>query len=152
MTRAVSRAVHVAAPAEDVFALLADARRHHELDGSQTVRGEIDAPPRLALGSRFSMRMRMRASYRITNTVVEFEESRRIAWRHWAHHVWRWELAPDGDGTLVTETFEWEGARAAWAYPLLGWPERNAESIRVTLQRLADRFGASPTSDVRDPV
>lgn len=142
MTRALSRTVVVAAPPEEVFALLADARRHPELDGSGTVRGGLKAPPRLEQGSRFSMKMRMFLPYRITNQVVEFAEGRRIAWRHPGHHVWRWELEPVEGGTRVTETFEWEHARAPWAYEPLKLPARNANGIKATLAKLVQRFGA----------
>jgi hypothetical protein len=34
----------------------------------------------------------MGASYKITNTVVEFEEGERIAWRHLSGHRWRYEF------------------------------------------------------------
>ncbi|MDT5057434.1 MAG: hypothetical protein QOF66_5800, partial [Mycobacterium sp.] len=50
----VSRSVDVAAPASELFALAADPRRHHELDGSGTVGDNIRAPEHLEVGSRFS--------------------------------------------------------------------------------------------------
>ena len=31
--------------------------------------------------------------------VVEFEEDRRIAWRHYGHHIWRYTLEPTDGGT-----------------------------------------------------
>lgn len=40
----VSRSVEVAAPAAELFAIVADPRRHRELDGSGTVRGNIKVP------------------------------------------------------------------------------------------------------------
>jgi len=82
--------------------------------------------------------------YRVTNTVVEFEEDRLIAWRHFHRHVWRWELEPaelDGRaGTRVTETFDWARSPFAYGIERLGWPARNARSIAATLRRLQDQF------------
>jgi hypothetical protein len=85
------------------------------------------------------MRMHYLVPYVITNEVVEFEEGRRIAWRHVGHHVWRYELAATGDGgTVVTETFDWAPSRAPRVLELLGIPERNTRSIEATLRRLQD--------------
>ena len=141
MSRSVSRSVVVAAPAEEVFALLADPRRHAEVDGSGTVKSALSAPDRLGLGARFGMRMRLGVPYVIRNEVVEFEEGRRIGWRHLGHHVWRYELEPVDGGTRVTETFDWAPSRAPRALELLGVPARNARSIDATLERLQARFG-----------
>ena len=140
MSRSVSRSVVVAAPPEEVFALLADPQRHAELDGSGTVKGAQKAPDRLSPGATFGMRMRLGLPYVIKNTVVEFEEGRQIAWRHAGHHVWRYELEPADGGTRVTETFDWAPARSPKALELLGIPARNARSIEATLDRMVTRF------------
>lgn len=142
--RRVIASIVVAAPPEDVFALLADPRRHTEFDGSGTVSGVVSGPARLSLGATFGMNMRIVAPYRVTNTVVEFEEGRRIAWCHFAKARWRYELDPTVDGTEITETFDWSGT----ALPVrlfietAGFPKGNAKSIRDTLLRLQERFGA----------
>jgi uncharacterized protein YndB with AHSA1/START domain len=136
MSRSVSRSVVVDAPPAAVFALLADPARHADLDGSGTVRGQLRGPRRLRLGSRFGMRMHLLVPYVITNTVVELEEDRRIAWRHLGRHVWRYELEPVDGGTRVTETFDWSGALSPRVLELLGYPDRNARGIEATLPRL----------------
>lgn len=141
--RCVSRAVTVPAPAAEIFELLADPRRHAEFDGSGTVGSAlVDAPARLSMGASFGMHMRLGVPYTIHNTVVEFEEGRRIAWRHAGRHVWRYELTPtaDGQGTRVTESFDYAGARSPRALELTGFPARNARGIEATLRRLAARF------------
>jgi uncharacterized protein YndB with AHSA1/START domain len=107
----------VAAPAHDIFELLADPASHALIDGSGSVRAPTDdRPERLHLGSRFGMKMRIGVPYRITNEVVEFEEGRRIAWKPAsageapAGHLWRWELEPvDATSTRVTHTYDWTG-------------------------------------------
>lgn len=136
MSRSVSRSVVVDAPAQQVFDLLADPARHPDFDGSGTVQARLRGPRRLAPGSRFGMRMRLGVPYVIANTVVEFEEGRRIAWRHFGRHVWRYELEPVVGGTLVTETFDWSGALSPKGLELARVPARNARSIEQTLPRL----------------
>jgi len=145
--RRVSRDIVVDAPPAAVFAVLADPREHGAFDGSGTVRSATTGPDRLSLGDRFGMSMRLGVPYSINNVVVEFEEDRRIAWRHLGHHRWRYELEPVGEGsTKVTETFDWSTARAPKVLELFGFPATNARGIEATLPRLKsyveDRAGA----------
>jgi uncharacterized protein YndB with AHSA1/START domain len=136
--RAVSAAALVAAPPEAVFALLADPDRHHEIDGSGSVRHAVTGPRRLRLGDRFGMRMRIGLPYWITNRVVELEPDRRIAWCHFARAIWRYELEPVDGGTRVTETFDYSmyPAPGAAIIRIAGFPERNRRGIEETLRRL----------------
>ena len=106
----------VHATPEQVFDLLADPRRHGELDGGGTVQDVVDGPARLSKGAVFCMNMKMGGPYQMTNTVVEFEENRRIAWQPRPSHavaskvlggrIWRYELEPVEGGTLVRETWD----------------------------------------------
>ena len=125
-----------------MFALLADPHRHHELDGSGSVRRAVSGPRRLALGDRFGMSMRIGLPYRVLNRVVELEPDRRIAWCHVARAIWRYELEPVADGTLVTETFDYGGSPFARGIALMGFPARNTRSIEATLRRLQTIFAA----------
>lgn len=138
--RRVGATALVAAPPAAVFALLADPHRHHELDGSGSVRGAVSGPHRLGLGDRFGMAMRIGLPYRVTNHVVELEADRVIAWCHFARAVWRYELAPVEGGTRVTESFDYARSPFARGIELLGWPQRNARSIDATLRRLQQIF------------
>ena len=138
--RTVSRSTVVAAGPAELFELLATPARHPELDGSGTVKRPVRGPARLSPGARFGMQMRIAVPYLITNTVVEFEEGRRIGWRHFGRHVWRYELEPVAGGTRVTETFDWSAALSPRALELARIPARNAASIEKTLQGLHDRF------------
>ena len=133
----VARSVVVDAPAEMIFELVASPSRHAAFDGSETVQKSVFGPERLELGSEFGMDMKMLgAPYRTTNRVVEFEENRLIAWKHFGSHRWRYEFAELTDGrTVVTETFDYSGGQAAF-YILTGAPARNARGIEQTLVRL----------------
>jgi hypothetical protein len=142
----VSRSVEVAAPASELFAIVADPRRHHELDGSGTVGANIRGPERLEAGARFATKMKMFGMpYRITSTVTAFEPDRLIEWRHPVGHRWRWEFDPvTPTKTRVTETFDYRDAgpvkNALRYYELTGFAKRNAAGIEATLQRLHDRY------------
>jgi len=132
----------VPAPAQVIFDLLADPAMHAVIDGSGTVKNaRSDAPKRLSLGAQFGMDMRIGLPYKITNEVVEFEEARRIAWRHFGGHVWRYMLEPAEGGTQVTEQFDWNTSKAAALLELTGAMGRNKNSIRATLERMAKHFG-----------
>lgn len=140
----VSHEQIVDAPPEDVFAFLQRPANHPEIDGSGHVRTAEDTTQRLTRrGDRFGMDMRWFLPYRITNTVTEFEQDRRLAWRHVAGHTWRYELFPEGDGaTRVVETFDPTTARMPvavyrWFYD---FPEAYDRQITRTLANLRDRF------------
>ena len=128
------------APAERIFAILSDARKHHLIDGSAMVQDTLKAPDTLTMGSKFSMSMKLGPlPYRIANEVVEFEQDRRIAWAHLGRHRWRYELEPQPDGTtLVRETFDWSTALVPKAIELVGYPKKNEAAIVKTLERLAE--------------
>lgn len=128
----------IAAPAAEVFELLATPAQHHLIDGSGSVRGALTGSPRrLSPGARFQMSMRIVAPYRIRNTVVEFEEGRLIAWRHFGGHVWRYRLDPvDDTRTMVTEEFDPTTSRSPLLLRVMDAGRRNQRSIEQTLDRL----------------
>lgn len=141
MTRAVSRSITIDADPTTVFDVLADPAQHPLFDGSETVKGRLTGPPRLYLGAKWRVRMHLVLPYVVTNQVVEYDEDRVIAWRHFARHIWRYELTPvdgqRGPATQVTESWDWSGGLPVpKAYELIGFPERNAEGIEASLQRL----------------
>lgn len=140
-SKVVSRTREIQAPAQKIFDLLADPRRHHEIDGSGSVQAaQMNAPERLSLGAKFGMNMKIGLPYRITNTVVEFEEGRQIAWRHFGGHVWRYILEPTESGTRVTEQFDWTNNRSPLMLKVMNAIENNAKSMEKTLENLAQRF------------
>jgi len=140
-SRIVSRSTIVPAPAQMIFDLLADPRRHGEIDGSGSIQSaQLDAPERLSLNATFGMKMKIGFSYKITNTVVEFEENKTIAWRHFGGHIWRYILEPADGGTKVTEQFDWNTSKSPLILKLRKSPQDNAKSIEKTLENLVKRF------------
>jgi hypothetical protein len=124
-----------------IFDLLADPRRHGEIDGSGSIQSaQIDAPERLSLDATFGMQMKIGVRYKITNTVVEFEEGKTIAWRHFGGHIWRYILEPVDGGTKVTEQFDWNKSKSPLILKLRKSPQDNAKSIEKTLENLVRRF------------
>ncbi len=135
------------APPDAIFALLADASRHPDIDGSGTVKqAKTGAPDRLSLGSIFGMSMKMGIGYSMVNTVVEFEDNRRIAWqarlpgflgRIAAGRIWRYELEPTADGTRVRESWDVSQDHQRRMLKMGGLPEKTRENMERTLERIA---------------
>lgn len=120
-----SASIIINAPASKIFDLLARPTMHSVIDGSRSVRGVLKAPDRLSLGAKFGMSMKLGVRYRVTNTVIEFNENKAIAWRHLGRWVWRYELREiTPNQTVVTESFDgrpspfqwWLNARKAYGY------------------------------------
>ena len=129
----------IPADVQTLFDIVADPAMHPRLDGSGSVRAAREGVPgRLAPGATFGMDMHMGASYKITNTVVEFDEPHRIAWRHFNGHVWRYIFEPVDGGTRVTEQWDARPAKNKLGLVLMGFPARNRRGIRATLERLEE--------------
>lgn len=141
VSHVVTESIEIAAPPEVVFALLADPRQQSRIDGSGSVRGLLSGPDRLHDGARFGVDMKLfGVPYKIRNTVVEFEEGRRIAWRHFGGHRWRYELEVIGAGTRVTESFDYSmfGLGHRLVIELARFPARNRAGITATLGKLKE--------------
>jgi len=140
----------IAAPPEVIFGIIADPARHHDFDGSGTVRDAKDQPERLELGSTFGMSMHLGFGYSTVNTIVEFEENRRIAWQTTptmgplgkliGGRIWRYELEPAEGGTLVRES--WDISREKIKFlvaPMRGKTRTNMEATLARLDEVATR-------------
>ncbi|MCV7402728.1 SRPBCC family protein [Mycobacterium fragae] len=142
----VSRTVEVHASAAELFALVTDPRRHHELDGSGTVAAFIAGPDHLSPGARFSTKMRVFGlPYRLTSTVTAVKPDALVEWCHPAGHHWRWEFAAVSPTvTRVTETFDYRDTGPLkdrlHFYQRFGFTKRNAAGIEATLAKLRDRY------------
>ncbi len=96
--------------------------------------------------------MKLGLRYRMVNTVIEFEEDRRIAWAPRPEvrgvvkeggliggRVWRYELEPVDGGTLVRETWDATAERGWLLHRLMRGPAkfgRAIESSLVNLERM----------------
>lgn len=141
----------IAAPAEKIYAVVADPERHAEFDGSGTLRGtvEISTPNRpLVPGDVFSMKMDLRGEYVMTSTIVEAEPGRRFAWQSRPHEdsarwrrafggrIWRYEFEPGDGTTLVRETWD---LRQEPLRVIVGMGRSVArDAMRASLDRLAE--------------
>jgi hypothetical protein len=120
----VSVSRRIEAPAERLFALLADSADHPLIDGSGMVREPAPAVRLSRVGDAFLMNMHHDefGDYQMRNEVVEYEAGRRLVWEPVRvaaspeeqedigdppRYRWGYELLPDGPGaTLVTEMFD----------------------------------------------
>ncbi|OMC23324.1 SRPBCC family protein [Mycobacterium colombiense] len=117
---AVTRTI-AATPAE-VFAVLADPSRHQNTEPTDWVRDAVATEPITAAGQIFAMNMYLTQAggdYVTYNLVNVFDRDRAIGWLPGilddsGNHTpggwfWRYDLAPNGDRTDVTLTYDWSG-------------------------------------------
>ena len=134
----------IQAPASAIFAVVADASRHQEIDGSGTVQGVKQPGEPLRLGSEFGMSMKMGLPYSTKNVVVEFEQDRLIAWKTSGlggligGRIWRYELEPSGDGTLVRETWDVSQDKQKFFLKKGSMPDNTGKAMTKTLKRLVE--------------
>jgi hypothetical protein len=137
----------IAAPASAIFAVVADANRHPEIDGSGTViKPKAGTPHTLAMGSTFGMSMKMGVPYSMMNTVVEFDQDRRIAWktalsgplgRFVGGRIWRYQFDEVDGGTKVTESWDISQDKQAFLMRMGKMASGTAEAMTKTLEQLA---------------
>lgn len=157
----LSVSLRVEAPAERLFALLADTANHPLIDGSGMVREAAPAVRLSGTGDAFVMNMHHDefGYYQMRNEVVEYQAGRRLTWEpvrvppagsepdddlDRGLYRWGYELSPDGPGaTMVTETFDCsrspEGLREA-VQEGEGWRDAMTASL-VKLGLLARAIG-----------
>lgn len=148
----------IPAPADRIWALVADPRRHRDINGNDTVRDAVDVPAKLSVGSTFGMNMDFGGDYTMVNTVIDYDEGRRIAWQarpaadgaRWRQifggRIWRYELEPVDGGTRVRETWDvsQEGRFGTrWLVRLYG-PQTKANMAK-TLARIEELTCPSST-------
>lgn len=146
-TRIVSVERRVAAPAENIFELIADPAKQPQWDGNDNLAHAIAGQRVTAVGDVFSMELTGTLGVR-ENHAVEFEEGRRIAWLPSPvgqptppGHLWRWEVEPQADGTaIVRHTFDWSALELDETFPQRFERARNTTPamLRASLDRLAE--------------
>ena len=138
----------IKAPAASIFDVVADVSRHPEIDGSGAlVKPKGAVPQRLSMGSTFGMSMKLGVPYSMSNTVIEFEPDRRIAWqtvlsgplgRFIGGRIWRYELEDVDGGTKVTESWDISQDKQAFFLKNKRVCDQTAASMSKTLERLAE--------------
>jgi uncharacterized protein YndB with AHSA1/START domain len=136
----------IPAPPEKIFELIANPARHHEFDGSGTVRDAKDVPASVELGSKFGMSMKLGLPYSMVSTVIEFEPNRRIAWQTrppmgfltnlLGGRIWRYELEPSEGGTIVRES--WDITQEKVKALVRPARKKTVESMAKTLERIEE--------------
>lgn len=141
---------HVDAPAETVFAVLADPANHAAIDGTGWVREPLDPAAITGVGQVFGMGMfhsnHPDGDYRMHNRVEVFAPPRTIAWQPgqygpdgeigYGGWFWRYDLEPDGEGTRVTLTYDWS-AVPAFLREHIAFPPFGEEHLTRSLENLA---------------
>ncbi|OBK70724.1 SRPBCC family protein [Mycobacterium sp. 1274761.0] len=119
------------APADAVFAILADPTTHQAIDGTGWVRESLDGGPITEAGQIFRMGMHHdnhpEGYYEMANRVDVFEPPHAIAWQPgqgpdergnlsgnselvFGGWIWRYDLTPLADDrTEVTLSYDWSG-------------------------------------------
>ena len=118
----ISAATTINAPAEAIFAVLADPAQHAAIDGTGWVREPVDSQHLTEAGQVFRVAMYNDSvpggHYQMANRVQVFDPPRAISWEPGMEtgggdpqivgHIWRYDLAPAGpSGTEVTLSYDW---------------------------------------------
>ena len=148
----VSATTIINAPAEAIFAVLADPGNHAAIDGTGWVREPIDKQPLTAAGQVFRMGMyhanHPDGNYRMANRVQVFDPPQAISWEpgqdtgdgdlRFGGWVWRYDLAPAGpSGTRVTLSYNWSAVPSSLRQHI-GFPPFPPDHLDNSLAHLAD--------------
>lgn len=142
----------IKAPAERLYPLVADPRRHKDIDGSGTVVAANDERSSdeelLSVGDEFGMDMSWNGKYSMTSTVIEADLNRRFAWQSRPHkdsskwrfifggRIWRYEFEPVAEGTLVRES--WDLHQEPLRVAVWGYKKQTRANMHKTLERMAE--------------
>lgn len=148
----VAATTAINAPAEVIFAVLADPASHASIDGTGWVRESLDGQPLSAPGQIFRMSMyhpnHPDGNYQMANRVQEFDPPSTISWKPgydagdgtlgYGGWIWRYDLTPDGPSkTTVTLSYDW----SAVPDPIrehIGFPPFPPEHLGNSLAHLAE--------------
>jgi uncharacterized protein YndB with AHSA1/START domain len=143
----VSATTIINAPAEAIFAVLADPAKHAAIDGTGWVREPVDSQPLTAAGQVFRMAMyhanHPDGNYLMASRVQVFELPRAISWEpgqetgdgslRFGGWVWRYDLAPAGPSrTTVTLSYDWS-AVSSFLRQHIGFPRPSGSSGQLAV-------------------
>ena len=147
----MSTACTINAPAETVFAVLADPTAHQAIDGTGWVRESLDGKRLTEVGQVFRMAMYHEnyggMHYEMANRVEVFQPPHAIAWLpgqgaddadlDFGGWIWRYDLEPVGDDrTEVTLTYDWSAVPPA-IREHIGFPPFDRQHLDNSLKHLA---------------
>jgi Polyketide cyclase / dehydrase and lipid transport len=122
MSETVSATMIITAPAEAIFAVLAEPASHAAIDGTGWVREPLDSAPLTAVGQVFRVAMyhanHPDGNYQMANRVAVFDPPRAISWEpgqdpgdgnlRFGGWIWRYDLTPAGPSqTKITLSYDW---------------------------------------------
>lgn len=141
------------ASAKDIFAVLSNPERHHQLDGSGSVRSDDKSDRISATGQVFTMNMfaeRMGGEYKTDNHVSGFDENKLVAWQTTLPGAepmgweWLWELKAQGPtSTLVRQTYDWSNVTDKAVLAQISFPLVSQEEMEGSMAKLAEAVSGS---------
>jgi hypothetical protein len=147
----LSESTVINAPADAIFAVLADPARHAAIDGTGWVRETVDRQPLTTTGQIFRMSMyhpnHPDGNYQVANRVEVFDPPSAVSWEpgtedadgtlSFGGWTWRYDLTPAGPSkTTVTLSYDW----SAVPEPIrehIGFPPFPPEHLGNSLAHLA---------------
>jgi hypothetical protein len=139
----------ITARPEQIFAVLANPSRHHDTEPGDWVRDAVDTAPIAGAGHMFAMNMYLTQAggdYVTYNVVDVFDENRAIGWMPGmlddaGNHSpggwkWRYDLAPNGDDTDVTLTYDWSATPQEFRDRVGGMPLFSDDYLAQSLATL----------------
>ena len=140
----------IAATPAEIFAFLADPSRHCNTEPTDWVRDAVDGAPITGAGQMFAMNMFLTQAgghYVTYNLVNVFDKDHAIGWMPGAlddagNHdpggwFWRYDLAPNGDGTDVTLTYDWSATSQSFRERVGTMPIFGEDYVAASLASLA---------------
>lgn len=149
----ITATIVINAPAQAIFAVLADPATHAAIDGTGWVRQPLDAKPLTAAGQIFRMSMYHRGhpngTYQMANRVQVLDPPKTISWEpgnedgdgtvSFPGWIWRYDLTPAGaSDTTVTLTYDWSGVPGP-VREHVGFPPFPPEHLGNSLTHLAEQ-------------
>jgi uncharacterized protein YndB with AHSA1/START domain len=148
----VSATTVIDAPAEAIFAVLADPAKHAAIDGTGWVRAALDSRPLTAAGQTFRVAMYHEGhpdgDYQMINEVQAFDPPSAISWKpgydagdgklRFGGWVWRYDLTRSGPSkTSVTLRYDWSAVPDAIRQNFGSFPPFPPDHLDNSLAHLA---------------
>jgi hypothetical protein len=149
----VSATIRIKAPAEAVFATIADPASHAAIDGTGWVRDPPDSQPLTASGQVFRMAMfhpnHPDRDYEMANVVEVFDQPHAIAWKpgydpgdgalRFGGWIWRYDLSALGPSeTEVRLSYDWSAVPEDVRRTGPNFPPFPPDHLHNSLEHLAE--------------